>query len=848
MQRTQRKQGRGLGASSRAPASGLVSSAHSRSMGNMTFTKQPWKPADAEEARKLEELRERIPTLQQSLQKLRETKNQLASVVAEAKRAGTRLDRAKMLEERLALVENAKVQEVEWPIPDYSDLLERCPHGHCIASPIFSAAGVPHMQLVFYPNGNKSAQDGFCSVMLRVPDGTRLSRTLFVNDVRLGPDVTKNACEGYNNACPVIVPSAVARGTAADVVRVGVSNIQLQGWGADHALDTVLLVGDAPAAEINFVLLRQMRDERIQRERAERQRIMQEEERIRKEKLAAEELAKQQKEEELRLKEAAETAANLPAPVSAEEVIMHAAARSAAVEKPKETPEEEAARKKREAAVAWLKEYQEKAKREQEEKEQQRRDRERLEREVQEELERKRKEDRTKRKLDAKRAQAARDEQFRQQQEASAAAVAKLAAATPAAEAPPSARSTAAQHSTFDAEEEKRLAEKEVEARMQQLAEARRLEQERQKQEEIARKELDERIQREEEEMRIAEEKRQREREEQRRQREEEWRRQEQEERELEEERRRKAEEHRKQQEEFMKLERQRRAYERAEEERREQQTRAAEQQRKEEEARRKTEELRRRKEEEERLYHEALVREEQLAKEKEMERERQRQRERELELQHQRQRELDMAQAREKELELQRERERKLALALEAEGLGPTDTDLPTGSGMIAGRALRRGRLPGQDTPERVDSPLTAKQASHPLASRLVQVIQPSNSDSEGSEPEEIFDAAKFRMSRANLGPSSGSNLRAWAVTAASSAKVGHRRGGGRALDNDESSGDDSADEELDWIQKQRKGKNAGPGIMPSSLPSMALPSMQGSGDNGSDSGSDVEPIFFRK
>mmetsp|Transcript_5746 Transcript_5746/g.21862 ORF Transcript_5746/g.21862 Transcript_5746/m.21862 type:complete len:340 (+) Transcript_5746:226-1245(+) len=228
-----------------------------------------WKPATPEEAKRFEDLQETIPLLQEVLQQLQDAKARLAAKVTEARRSGTRQDRGEVLESRLALIENAKVREVEWAIPNLSELLEKCPKGQSIVSPLFGAAGVPNMQLVFHPNGNKEAREGYCSLALKLPDGTRLSRVLYVNHEALGPDITRQPLEGYTNACQVHMPSPAVRGTAADAILVGVRDLHLQGWGADPTLQRVLLIGDAPAAEINFELLREMRDRERLLERAQ---------------------------------------------------------------------------------------------------------------------------------------------------------------------------------------------------------------------------------------------------------------------------------------------------------------------------------------------------------------------------------------------------------------------------------------------------------------------------------------------------------------------------------------------------------------------------------------------------
>jgi len=104
---------------------------------------------------------------------------------------------------------------------------------------------------------------------------------------------------------------------------------------------------------------------------------------------------------------------------------------------------------------------------------------------------------------------------------------------------------------------------------------------------------------------------------------------------------------------------------------------------------------------------------------------------------------------------------------------------------------------------------------------------------DSESSEEEEVFDASKFRLAKANLGPASGSNLRAWAVAAAAA--------------DDGSSGEESADDELDWIQSRQMLRGTQRGAASSSMPAVALPTMR-SDEEDSGSGSDVEPIFIRR
>ncbi|CAE7861530.1 unnamed protein product, partial [Symbiodinium necroappetens] len=97
---------------------------------------------------------------------------------------------------------------------------------------------------------------------------------LYVNQDHFGPNIVKQvtsfaqgAVEGYTNAARISPPSAALRGTAADIIVVGVRELYQHGWAADPMLQQVLLIGDAPAAEINFELLKEQRERRLQQER-----------------------------------------------------------------------------------------------------------------------------------------------------------------------------------------------------------------------------------------------------------------------------------------------------------------------------------------------------------------------------------------------------------------------------------------------------------------------------------------------------------------------------------------------------------------------------------------------------
>lgn len=655
---------------------------------------------NSEDERRIEELQEKLPHLQALLDELRYAKQPVQRTVQQVKQAGTRLDRALVLETRLGLLENRQVREVEWTISEYSSLLENCPKGQCIMSPTFSAAGIANMQLIFYPNGNKDASDGFCSISLRIPEGAQLSRVLYINHDAFGPNIVKQAVEGYTNACRfVIKPSSALRGTAADILVLGVKEIYQYGWASDPMLEKVLLIGDAPAAEINFQLLRELRDREAQQERQRKLEVetrRQEEERQRQE--AAADL---EREEAAREAAALQEVVNvMPEPVVAEEVLMQGAVKAAQARAEKaaklESPEERAEREKKEQALAWLLDYQRRQAEEKEEAE-----REQAENEVKREAEEKQ---------------------------------------------------NAAEQKELE-EKQRRAQEEQIERRTRELGEQRRREEEERRRVAEEERRLDEELRRAEEEASRLEEQRLREAEERRKRLEDESRRLEAERRQQEEQKRKEAERARSRQEELRRLEEQRRAFERAEEER--------------------------------------------------------------LKAEAKRQKEAEEAKQRAEEEERKEEERRRLA-----------EEEVAIGSGFSATRALRRNRDDSTSSSLGGYAPRSTKDSkSSAKGTKGGRLPEPS------SEDEETFSMAKFQPVRANMGPTSGSNLRAWALAAA----------------KDESDEEES-DEEMDWIARRRELKT---GLAPVSPVPASLPSMQAQSaalDDGSESGSDVEPVFFRR
>jgi len=95
------------------------------------------------------------------------------------------------------LLRNRDLESVEWTIRDVRRRVREVPAGLCIASPMFSIAGVREMQLLFYPNGagpaqGASSRPGYCGFYLRSAGGQyELALTLFVGSAKKGPNKTE---------------------------------------------------------------------------------------------------------------------------------------------------------------------------------------------------------------------------------------------------------------------------------------------------------------------------------------------------------------------------------------------------------------------------------------------------------------------------------------------------------------------------------------------------------------------------------------------------------------------------------------------------------------------------------
>jgi len=80
-------------------------------------------------------------------------------------------------------------RHVDWTINNFSQQAAERGKGYSMWSPYFNAAGLQGVRLEFFPNGREHTSfDGFCSLFLWVPQGTKLKYQLRVGSFFRAPD------------------------------------------------------------------------------------------------------------------------------------------------------------------------------------------------------------------------------------------------------------------------------------------------------------------------------------------------------------------------------------------------------------------------------------------------------------------------------------------------------------------------------------------------------------------------------------------------------------------------------------------------------------------------------------
>eukprot|EP00398_MALV-I-01_sp_L67-1_P000682 gene682-266_t len=78
----------------------------------------------------------------------------------------------------LKKMQDRNVRRIEWVIENAVGLQSTCPQGRGVFSPMFHAAGIDNMQLIYYPSGYHQAVGGMCSLFLSCPAGTHMKCNL----------------------------------------------------------------------------------------------------------------------------------------------------------------------------------------------------------------------------------------------------------------------------------------------------------------------------------------------------------------------------------------------------------------------------------------------------------------------------------------------------------------------------------------------------------------------------------------------------------------------------------------------------------------------------------------------
>lgn len=128
-------------------------------------------------------------------------------------------------------------RHVEWTIDNISRQVANKSKGESIWSPKFNAAGMQGLLIEFFPNGReKTTFDGFCSMFLWCPSGTKLKYQLRVGSFFRAPDedeYTGRIGHGHSNFCP-LQPEVDAQ---KDCITLGVYFIEVRTADGERTTD-----------------------------------------------------------------------------------------------------------------------------------------------------------------------------------------------------------------------------------------------------------------------------------------------------------------------------------------------------------------------------------------------------------------------------------------------------------------------------------------------------------------------------------------------------------------------------------------------------------------------------------
>eukprot|EP00933_Yihiella_yeosuensis_P019932 TRINITY_DN16072_c0_g3_i2.p1 TRINITY_DN16072_c0_g3~~TRINITY_DN16072_c0_g3_i2.p1 ORF type:complete len:399 (-),score=59.74 TRINITY_DN16072_c0_g3_i2:133-1329(-) len=155
----------------------------------------------------LSSLRDRLTAVETAV-KRSATKEDVNRVETAVKRSATKEDVKACVDARVASLSESirliHLRKVEWKISDFNACKRVAPKGSCMKSKDFNLPGHGPFRIVFFPNGNRNADVGKCSIFLEGPEDIKAKVTITVGQVSLSfPDFRSlaNFGHGWPNFC-----------------------------------------------------------------------------------------------------------------------------------------------------------------------------------------------------------------------------------------------------------------------------------------------------------------------------------------------------------------------------------------------------------------------------------------------------------------------------------------------------------------------------------------------------------------------------------------------------------------------------------------------------------------------
>lgn len=134
------------------------------------------------------------------------------------------------------------VKRIEWTIPNIMEKMEKTSKGESLWSAEFGAMGINGIQLEFFPNGRESTTiQGFCSLFLWCPSGTKIKYQLSVGNHLRAPDEDTydgRMGHGHSNFCNLAAEMVDGQVTVA----VDILDVERAQSGGDITTGTLKVI------------------------------------------------------------------------------------------------------------------------------------------------------------------------------------------------------------------------------------------------------------------------------------------------------------------------------------------------------------------------------------------------------------------------------------------------------------------------------------------------------------------------------------------------------------------------------------------------------------------------------